>query len=132
MSLVTTAMSLCARSALHRASISAGLPEPTGPATPTRRGPEEVDDAFFMAWWLLRGLAGAEDRGSSGSGSEQTGVLRLVGRRQQGQARRGAAHVVVIQAPRLVDGDGARRRGARQDAHPGAQAARHQAAGGAG
>ena len=36
MSLVTTAMSIWSRSAWHRASVSAVLPEPTGPPMPTR------------------------------------------------------------------------------------------------
>src|SRR5260221_2785752 len=39
MSLVIAAISKRPRSALHNASISAVLPEPTGPPTPTRRGP---------------------------------------------------------------------------------------------
>src|SRR5690242_2840582 len=39
MSLVIAAISYLSRSDLHRRSISAVLPEPTGPPTPTRSGP---------------------------------------------------------------------------------------------
>src|SRR3954447_1166177 len=42
MSLVTTAMSSVARIFLHSRSTSAVLPEPTGPPTPTRKGPRIV------------------------------------------------------------------------------------------
>src|SRR4029077_9893903 len=42
MSLVMAAISYRSRSALHSASISAVLPEPTGPPTPTRSGPWEL------------------------------------------------------------------------------------------
>src|SRR3954469_2413798 len=42
MSLVMAAISYVPRSVLHSASISAVLPEPTGPPTPTRSGPWEL------------------------------------------------------------------------------------------
>src|SRR6185503_2360163 len=60
MSLVIAAMSYSPRSRLHSASISAVLPEPTGPPTPTRRGPFTC----FMRRLLSR--------------PEQPRVLRLV------------------------------------------------------
>src|SRR5579863_10419392 len=43
MSLVMAAISKRSRNFLHSASISAVLPEPTGPPTPTRSGPWDVD-----------------------------------------------------------------------------------------
>src|SRR5215208_2490732 len=52
MSLVIAAISYSPRSRLHNASISAVLPEPTGPPTPTRRGP----------FRLLMGISHSDER----------------------------------------------------------------------
>src|SRR6185437_6993304 len=49
MSLVMAAIWYLSRSALHKRSISAVLPEPTGPPTPTRRGPW----GFFIGVCIL-------------------------------------------------------------------------------
>src|SRR5258707_1041919 len=57
MSLVIAAISYAPRNRLHSASISAVLPDPTGPPTPTRRGPW----VFFALTFILV-LAGQKAR----------------------------------------------------------------------
>ena len=86
MSLVIAAISKRSRSRLHSASISAVLPEPTGPPTPTRRGP--------CAWHALM--------------TEQPRVLRLVAHAGEVGAERRAADVVERRGERA-------RRGRRDD-----------------
>src|SRR5712664_2086034 len=85
MSLVIAAISYRSRSSLHKASISAVLPEPTGPPTPTRRGP-----------WDVRML----------SAPEQPRVLRLVAHARNIAAEGGAADVIEAGDQRTPRGRG--------------------------
>src|SRR5215467_105473 len=59
MSLVMAAISNRSRSRLHNASISAVLPEPTGPPTPTRSGPYGL--VMVLAPTAVSSSANADD-----------------------------------------------------------------------
>src|SRR5450759_2853373 len=76
MSLVTTAISQRSRSARQSASVNAVLPDPTGPPLPTRRG------CAIAKLSLLR--------------TEKPRVLTLVTGACQGETRREARHVIVV------------------------------------
>src|ERR1700676_2507408 len=67
---------------LHKASISAVLPEPTGPPTPTRSGPLD---------WLTGGFM--ESSGAR-SAAEQPGILGLVAHARDVGPKRRAADVL--------------------------------------
>src|SRR5258708_4802458 len=88
MSLVTAAMSYLSRSALPSASVSAVLPEPTGPPMPTRSGELSV-----MTW----------SRSAVTSGTENPAVLGLVARRQESEARREVGKIGVVERGRALD-----------------------------
>src|SRR5882757_6930573 len=115
MSLVTTAMLISSRRRLHRASTSAVLPEPTGPAMPRRRG--------WGLWFMV---------GAPGSRPEEARVLGLVVRAGDGVRRRGGGDVIVEHRQRARDDGGDARADLQQDALAGALAEGHQAHGGAG
>src|SRR6266571_4174537 len=83
MSLVMAAISKRPRKCLHSASISAVLPEPTGPPTPTRRGPWDF---------------------AIGSAPEEARVLRLVAQAGEIGAERGAADLVERRRHRALGG----------------------------
>src|SRR5450432_2561619 len=88
MSLVTTAISNLSRNSLQRASTRAVFPEPTGPATPRRRGCSLV--IFFAS-------------SSSVSRSKEPRVERLVARAGDRLPRRRRAELVVRELERAGD-----------------------------
>src|SRR3954467_8468664 len=100
MSLVIAAMSYRSRIDLQSRAISAVLPEPTGPPTPMRSGPWDLDmcDAFSFvvpAWCTVRTGAGTHTAGSIDKAQPLTpfgrtraggyGSLRSQGRRKRVQ-----------------------------------------------
>src|SRR5262245_17974825 len=86
---------------LQSESTRAVLPEPTGPATPTRKGSFE---GVMRARWVR------------GSGAKQAGVLVLVPGREQGLAEARRGQVEIGQVEGALDPLGGHVERAREDA----------------
>src|SRR6185295_7456860 len=89
---------------LHSISTSVVLPEPTGPPTPTRSGGSFLVRPGMVWSVLMVGPLGCVDVGCEDSGTEESRVLALVLRRQDGEHGREGLPLTVGERHGVVDG----------------------------